>query len=56
MGLLRKKFEASRRVGPKVTENKESKKWCAQGYDFRTFLGEFVAAVTRLEVPPAMSL
>jgi hypothetical protein len=30
-------------------------KWRAQGDDFKTFLCDFVAAVTQLEFPAAMS-
>jgi hypothetical protein len=34
----------------------KEKEWRAEGYDFRTFLGELVAAVTQNEVSAAMSL
>jgi hypothetical protein len=32
------------------------KKWCAQGDDFRTFLGNFVADLTRREWSPDLTL
>ncbi len=31
-------------------------KWCAQGDDFRTFLGEFVASLPQVEFPHRLSL
>jgi hypothetical protein len=43
-------------VWPKVTENKQSKRWCAQGDDFRTFLTGFVADLTRIEWSPDLTL
>src|SRR5882762_11414529 len=32
------------------------KEWCAQGDDFRTFLGDFVTCLPKLEFPPGLSL
>jgi hypothetical protein len=31
-------------------------KWCAQGDDFRTFLGEFVSSLPQVEVIVGLSL
>jgi hypothetical protein len=31
-------------------------KWCAQGDDFRTFLGQFVATLPQIELPAGLNL
>jgi len=48
---LRNEFETSARLSPEVGENKRSKKWRAQGDDFRTFLNEFVGGLTQFGLP-----
>jgi len=43
-------------VGSATRLKANEKEWRAQGNDFRTFLGEIVAAVTKNEVSSTMSL
>jgi hypothetical protein len=45
-----------RRLPPQAFECKREKQWRAQGDDFRTFLGQFVEAVTQMEFPVGLSL
>jgi hypothetical protein len=49
------KWEAIRQKQHNPNEGQRLE-WRAQGDDFRTFLGEFVTAVTRIELPAAIGL
>lgn len=39
-----------------ISNEERSLKWCAQGDDFRTFLGDFVAALPQIEFPAELNL
>lgn len=40
----------------KENVNRIHKKWCAQGDDSRTFLGDFVAALSQIVFPAELNL
>ena len=48
-------FETNQRVSREVIEKELNEGWRAQGDDFRTFLGEFVARLPQIEFPVGLS-
>jgi hypothetical protein len=47
---------ASFKVSTEVVENKLPWKWCAQGDDFRTFLGDLVATLPQIVFPAGLNI